>query len=72
MAEHVADGIWLALGEKLVLQRNVALNVVDARLAGVGDDGIIFRGGDGSRRVFDLASKEVLPNNRVSKPNMNI
>jgi hypothetical protein len=48
MVEHVEDRVRLALMEELVSELNVVLDVVDFRFAGVGDDGVVVLGGDGT------------------------
>jgi hypothetical protein len=59
VVEHVEDGVGLALVEELVAQLDVVLDVVDFRLAGVGYDRVVVRGGDGTGFVANLSGEEV-------------
>lgn len=60
VGEHVDHGIALALGKEGIAELDVGLKVERSGLAGVGNDVVVVRAGDGTGGVMNLASKEVL------------
>lgn len=59
VGEHVEDGVRLGLDPELIAQMHVVGYIVDFRLAGVGDHGVVVGRGNRACLVVDLASEEV-------------
>lgn len=59
VGEHVDEGVGLAFVEEFVAELDVVRYVEDFGFAGVGDDGVVFGGGDWACGIFDLTGEEV-------------